>query len=73
MCVLSINVMLFDRFGSHFTFLAPKVFIFDRVYKGFRNAFLAFEKPRFHWFYKFVDMAECRVRFIYKRNAFSSF
>ena len=49
---LSINVMLFDHFGSLFAILAQKVFIFDRFYKGFRNAFLAFEKPRFRWFYK---------------------
>ena len=48
----SINVMLFDHFRGHFAFSAQKVFIFDRFYKGFRNAFLAFEKPRFHWFYK---------------------
>ncbi len=47
MCVLSINVMLFDHFGSLFAFAAQKVFIFDRFYKGFRNAFLTFEKPRF--------------------------
>ena len=52
MCVLSINVMLFDHFRCHFAILAPKVFIFDRFYKGFRNAFLHFEKPHFHWFYK---------------------
>ena len=30
-----------------FAFLAPNVFIFDRFYKGFRNAFLSFEKTRF--------------------------
>ena len=47
MCVLSINVMPFDHFGSLFAFWTQKVFIFDRFYKGFRNAFLAFEKPRF--------------------------
>ena len=33
-------------------FLTQKVFIFDRFYKGFRNALLAFQKPRFRWFYK---------------------
>ncbi len=37
----------FDHFGSLFAFSAQKVFIFDRFYKGFRNAFLTFEKPRF--------------------------
>ncbi len=47
MWILSINVMLFDHFRGHFAILTQKVFIFDRFYKGFRNAFLAFEKPRF--------------------------
>ena len=37
----------FRSFGSLFAFSAQKVFVFDRFYKGFRNAFLAFEKPRF--------------------------
>ena len=44
---LSINAMLLDHFRCHFAILAQKFFIFDRFYKGFRNAFLAFEKPRF--------------------------
>ena len=70
MCVLSINVMLFDHCGSLLAFAAPKVFIFDGVYEGLRNAFLAFEKPRFHQFYDVSDIAECHVRFIHQRYAF---
>ena len=62
--------MLFDHFRGHFAIFAQKVFIFDRFYKGFRNAFWAFEEPCFRWFYKVFDIAECRVCFIYKRNAF---
>ena len=46
MSELSINVMLFDHFGSLFAFWTQKVFISDRFDKGFRNAFLAFDKPR---------------------------
>ncbi len=49
---LSINVMLFDHFEGNFRKRGPKVFIFDRFYKGFRNAFLTFEKPRLRLFYK---------------------
>ena len=62
--------MLFDYSQCHFAILAQKVFIFDRFYKGFRNAFLAFEKPLFVGLIRLCDMAECHVGFIYKRIAF---
>ena len=44
---VSINVMLFDYFRGHFAILTQEIFNFDRFYKGFRNAFLAFEKQCF--------------------------
>ena len=37
----------FWSFEGSFRKNSPKVFISDRFYKGFRNAFLYFEKPRF--------------------------
>ena len=38
------NVMLFDHFGGHFRKRIQKVNKLSRFYKGFRNAFLHFEK-----------------------------
>ena len=39
--------MLFDTFGSLFRKWPPKVFIFDRFYKGFHKAFSISAKCRF--------------------------
>ena len=64
------NLMLFLSFWKPFCDFGSKVFISDRFYKGFRNAFLAFEDLVFVGFIRLFDMAECHVEFIYKRNAF---
>ena len=51
----------------------PNVFIFDRIYKGVRNAFLHFEKPCFHWFYKVSRRSENALRKPSLCNAFDHF
>ena len=49
---LSINVMLFDHFRGHFAISAQKSSFPTGVIRVFATRFLAFEKPRFRWFYK---------------------
>ena len=71
MCVLSINLMLFDAFWSHFAILPPKSSKFHRFYKVFLSFFVLAPKRcftnEFLMFYKVVKTAST---FTEKPNAF---
>ena len=65
--------MLFDHFGCHFRKRVREVLESNRFYKGFRNAFLAFEKPCFPLVYKVSRRFENALRKPSLGNAFDHF
>ncbi len=66
--------MLFDTFWSLLRKWHPKVFINDRFYKGFHNAFPVFVKYSFlQGFIRFLDSAKSRSVLLINLMLFDTF